>query len=210
MACVLARTVRSAGFRVRALKPIETGCEERDGSLVPMDALALARAAEDPAPIERVCPVRLRLPAAPEAAALFENATIDPAAIEAAYAAAAGEADLVIVEGAGGLLVPILPGMDMAGLAQRLSLPVLIVARAALGTINHTLLTVEAALARGLRTVGVVISHTEPALSDANRRNLDVLLRALPVPALAELPHDADALEPALDVQAFLSQLDLG
>jgi len=201
VACALARSLRAAGRRVRVLKPIETGCERG----VPADALALARAAGDDAPLERLCPYRLALPAAPEVAARSVGLAIELAPIEAALARARTDADLVLVEGAGGLLVPITSALDMAGLAARLRLPILVVARAALGTINHTLLTLEAARARDLRVLGVVVSHTTAALTAAERRNLDLLIERLPVPLLAELPFGELELPAGFDGAAFLA-----
>lgn len=200
--CALARSVRASARRVRVLKPIETGCAP-----LPADALALAEAAGDDAPLERLCPYRLALPAAPEVAARAEGAKLELAPIRAALARARADADLVIVEGAGGLLVPIAPGLDMAGLAAALELPVLVATRATLGTINHTRLTLEAAAARGLRVVGLVVSHTTPQLSPADRRNLDLLLEALPVPFLGELAHGETQLPRSFDAAAFLSSL---
>jgi dethiobiotin synthetase len=205
VACALARALRAAGFRVRVLKPIETGCARSpDDSLVPADALALAAAAGDDAPVERLCPYRFELPAAPEAAASQIGVSIDIARIREALALAAKDADLVIAEGAGGLLVPIGAGLDMAGLAAQLDLPLVVVGRAALGTINHSLLTLEVARARGLAVAGFAVSHTAPHLSAADRRNLDLLLARLPVPFLGELAHGAEHL-PGLAPTALLS-----
>ena len=201
VACALARSLRAAGKRVRVLKPIETGCV--DG--IPADARALAEAAGDDAPLERLCPYRFALPAAPEVAARAEGIAIDLARIESALALADKDADLVIVEGAGGLLVPIAPGLDMAGLARHLGLPLLVATRATLGTINHTLLTLEAARARGLRVLGVVVSHASAALSPAERRNLDLLLERLPVPLLCELPYGSRQLPANFDAAALLT-----
>ena len=189
----LAAAARAAGLRVRVCKPIETGCERGpDGELVPADALALAAAAGDDAPVTRLCPWRFALPAAPEVAAAAEGVTIALEPIADALTRAAKDADLLLVEGAGGLLVPIREGLDMAGLAARFDLPVIVVARAALGTINHTLLTLEAARARELRVLGVVVSHTSEVHSHADRRNLDLLLARLPARFLGELAHGAE------------------
>jgi dethiobiotin synthetase len=93
----------------------------------------------------------------------------------------------------------------MAGLAAHFGLPLVIAARAALGTINHTWLTLEAARARGLRVLGVAISHTEPEHSDADRQNLRRLLEDLPVPLLGELSHGGNELAPPLDLKALLA-----
>ena len=195
--CAVARAWRAAGRRVRVLKPVETGCERLGGGEpAPADARALAEAAGDDAPLDRLCPYRLELPAAPEVAARAAGVEIRLDRIAAALARAREDADCVLVEGAGGLLVPLAPGLDMAGLAAALDLPLLVVARAALGTINHTRLTLEAARARGLRVAGVAVSHTTPGLPGAERRNLDRLIEDLPAPFLGELPHGADSLAP--------------
>ena len=198
VACAIARAAREAGQRVRVLKPVETGCV--DG--VPADATALGEAAGDERPLEELCPYRLALPAAPEIAARQERVEIDPDALQRAFASAADGADLVLVEGAGGLRVPIRAGLDMAELALLFGLPLLVVARAALGTINHTLLTLEAAKLRRLRVALVVFSHTEPALSDADRANLDLLLESPLLPQHVELAHGATGLD--LDVARLL------
>jgi dethiobiotin synthetase len=207
VATLIARAARRAGRRVRVLKPIETGCEERDGELHPADALALAEAADDRRAVRAICPYRLRLPAAPDVAARHEGVTIDPEELDRAYSEAAEDCDLTLVEGAGGLLVPILPGLDMAGLAARFQLPLLVAARAALGTINHTWLTLEAAAARGLRVVAVAISHTTPELSPADRSNLERLLEDLPVPLLGELSYGGSHLVREPDWAGFWASL---
>lgn len=207
---VLAAAARAAGLVVRVLKPIETGCETRDGARVPADAIALARAAQDERPIERICPYRLSLAAAPEVAARREGVEIDPDVIAEACRDARVDADLVLVEGAGGLLVPIAPGLDMARLAARLSLPLVVVARAALGTINHTRLTLAAAAAHELPVAGVVVSHTDPALSAADRANLDRLLEDLPARFLGELSYTGKQLVPPLDIRSLLATLASG
>jgi dethiobiotin synthetase len=104
----------------------------------------------------------------------------------------------MLVEGAGGILVPFDEKTTMADIVERLELPVLIVARASLGTINHTLLTLEACDTRGLDVLGVVLSHATGALSEADSQNLEVLKRALGVRLLGEvLPHSRpDAVAP--------------
>ena len=203
----LARAARDQGLRVRVLKPVETGCAESREGLVPADAIQLAQAARDERAIERICPYRLRLPAAPQVAAQQEGIEIDPARIEKAYRDAASDADLVLVEGAGGLLVPLGDVLDMAGLARLLALPLLLVARARLGTLNHTLLSLEAAQARSLQVVGVVVSQTTPELPPAERANLESLLARLPVPFLGELPFAGSRLVPALALRALVDAL---
>jgi dethiobiotin synthetase len=192
------------GFRVRVLKPIETGCVDD----VAEDARKLAAAAADDRPADAICPYRLKLPAAPSVAAEVEDEKLELEVIQRAYREAEKDADLLIVEGAGGLRVPILPGLDMVGLIRALDLPLLLVARAKLGTINHTLLSLEVARHEGIEVAGVVISHTTPDLSEADRQNLDALLGALNVPFLTELPfQEGPAPQPSPDFGNLLHSL---
>ena len=157
------------GLRVAAMKPCETG----DGD----DALRLMRACGRSIDASLVNPYRFALPAAPELAARREHAEVDIARIEAAYRSLAADADAVVVEGAGGLLVPLARGFSMADLATRLELPVLLVARTGLGTINHTLLSVEAIRRRGLRLLGVVFSQTNDRVGDEEAESLEIIVR---------------------------------
>jgi dethiobiotin synthetase len=164
----------------------------------PADALALREAAAVDDPLELVCPLQFELPAAPEAAALAEGRRADLGPIQSAFEALSKRHEFVLVEGAGGLLVPFDASLCMADLARRLELPILIVARAALGTINHTRLTIESAEARGLEVLGVVVSHSTGELTVADARNLDVLRRTLGSRLIGEvLPHaDASSVSP--------------
>ena len=175
VACALVRAMRERGLDVGAMKPIETGVGE-DG---PLDAQALREAAGSVDPLDDVCPQRFALPAAPTVAAAAEEGAVDRDAIRAAFDRLRARHDWLVVEGAGGLLVPAAEELTMADLARELGLPLLIVARGALGTINHTLLTVEAVERRGLPLAGVVISHAGGPLSGPDAANLEALRAAL-------------------------------
>jgi dethiobiotin synthetase len=202
----LARALRARGVDVGVLKPSETGV----GPEGPLDARALREAGGVPEPLAQICPQPFALPAAPAVAAAAEGRLVDRAAIREAYEATRRAHELVLVEGAGGLLVPLDDGTDMAGLASELGLPLLVVARAALGTINHTRLTLEAAGHRDLPVAGVVISHGGGPLSDADARNLGWLREHLGARLVGEIPPLA-AGEPvpdgALDVDGLLGNL---
>jgi dethiobiotin synthetase len=192
--CALARGLRAAGIDVGVMKPIETGVPDTG----PEDARALVRAAGVDDPLELVCPIQYTMPAAPEASAADEGRTTSVDAIAKAYATLSARHDFVLVEGAGGLLVPIDERTTMASLAERLELGVVIVARASLGTINHTLLTLEACATRALDVVGVVVSHSTGPLSRADAHNLDVLKRSLAEHLIGEIPPQArpDEVDP--------------
>lgn len=207
VACALVRALRGRGLDVGVMKPVETGVEAPG----PLDALALIAAADAGDPLDDVCPQRFALAAAPTVAAAAERRRVDRGAIRAAFERLIARHDWLVVEGAGGLLVPAAEDLSMADLALELGLPLVVVARAALGTINHTLLTLEAAERRGLRVAGVVVSHAGGPLSGADAANLGALREALgdrlvgeigPL-AAGELPkHDA------LDLAALISRAD--
>ena len=184
VACALAEQLRARGVDVGVMKPIETGV----GSQGPLDAIALAEAADVRDAMELICPIRLALPAAPAVAADAEQRDIDLAAIRAAFDTLQSRHECVIVEGAGGLLVPIRASFTMADLARDLALPLLVVARGRLGTVNHTLLTLEVAAGRGLPVAGVVLSHGPIPLSSADTANLSILRELLGARLLGEIP----------------------
>jgi dethiobiotin synthetase len=195
VACALLRGLRARGVDAGAMKPIETGV----GRAGPLDALALRAAAGDGDPLDDVCPERFALAAAPSAAARHEGREVDLAHLDAAFARLAARHQLMVVEGAGGLRVPVAPGCVMADLARRWRLPLLVVARAALGTINHTRLTLESAARSGTSVLGLVISHADGPLSPADRANLAELLDDPGGPLLGVLPPLAPGEEPAED-----------
>lgn len=182
--CALARAAVRRGLRVAAMKPCETG----DGD----DGERLLAACGRPLDPALVRPYRFHLPASPEVAAQAEGVTVDLARIAAAFDALAADADLVLVEGAGGLLVPLAPNVLMADLAARLRLPLLVVARASLGTVNHTLLTLEAARRRDLRVAGVVFSRAVETHGPEEPTNPVAIATYGKVPILGALPHVAD------------------
>jgi dethiobiotin synthetase len=182
--CALARAWRARGMDVGVMKPAETGV----GPAGPLDALALRAAAASSDALEDVCPEAFALPAAPAVAAAAEGRCVDLGRIRATAERLRARHEALLVEGAGGLLVPLAADFSMADLARELGLPVLVVARASLGTINHTLLTLEAIAARRLELAGVVVSHPAGGLSEADGRNLGALREALGRRLLVEIP----------------------
>jgi dethiobiotin synthetase len=143
------------------------------------------------APPELVNPYLFREPIAPHIAAERKGEVIDIPRIEAAFAALAGMAEVVVVEGAGGLRVPLGPRRDMADLAVALGLPVVLVVGMRLGCLNHALLTAEAIAARGLALAGWVANAINPDMA-AYAENLAALEGRLAAPRIAELPFMAD------------------
>lgn len=173
VACALARRARARGHKVFAFKPIETGCTATEGGLLGADQELLAVAAGDWQTGALRGLYRFPLPAAPLVAAQQVGSAIDLDLVERTVrdGAAQSGASWTLVEGAGGWRVPITADADMAALAGRLRLPVLVVARAGLGTINHSLLTLEAIERDGLSVAGLVLSRREaddPAAAESN------------------------------------------
>ncbi len=189
VACGLAALLRDSGYRVGVMKPAETGCEERDGKPFPQDAYLLKEVSGCSEPVEKICPYRLRDPLTPSMAAEREGVKIDISLLEKIYGEISSAYDITLVEGAGGLLAPILPSFTYADLARLLKLPLLVVAANRLGVINHLLLTLEHASCRSLRVLGYILNHLENQPSLAAETNRDALLALTAVPCVGEIPY---------------------
>lgn len=155
----IARALTCRGVDAGVMKPTETGCSMRAGRLMPKDALRLMKSACVKDPLSLVNPYRFRRPLAPAVAAELERKTIDPSKIFNAFQLLSNRHDFIIVEGAGGIMAPLSGTYTYLDLAKKLGLPVLIVARPGLGTINHTLLTIAALRGRKIRIAGIVINY---------------------------------------------------
>lgn len=164
---VLARALRLRGVNVGVMKPVTSGCSERNGELVSDDAELLAWAAGIECS-DDVAPYRLREPISPVEAAQLDGVKISFSRINEAYQRLSASHDYVLVEGAGGLMVPINGGLLMADLIKQLDLPLLVVARPNLGTINHTVLTCFAASQMEIDVKGVIVNRfpAQPGLAE--------------------------------------------
>jgi dethiobiotin synthetase len=179
VASAFTRYLRAKGCRVFAFKPIETGCLiDETGARLGDDQRELCRAAGDWQEGELRGVYRLATPVAPSVAARAEGVVIDLERVARLARAGAAMADVVVVEGAGGWRAPIDEQHDMADLARAVGLPVIVVGRATLGTINHTLLTLEAVQRDGCEVAAVVLSRrpdesrafTESNVAEISRR----------------------------------------
>ncbi|MBI4313588.1 MAG: adenosylmethionine--8-amino-7-oxononanoate transaminase [Candidatus Omnitrophica bacterium] len=185
----LAAAWRKQGIDVGVMKPIATGCRMRGKIPVSEDVLWLKKAAETSDPAEWINPYRYKTPAAPSVAVAREKSpAIDFAVIQKAYAELAKRHDVVIVEGIGGLLVPIDEERTVADLVRALDLPALLVSCAQLGTLNHTLLTLEAALDAGIDVLGIVLNGRSKQKTIAEQTNPDVLRRRTRLPIFGNVP----------------------
>lgn len=222
MSAGIIRALLHKGLRVGAMKPVETGCprisnlqseisslEVGEDDLIPSDGVFLRETAEMDDPLALVAPVRFAHPLAPMVAAGIEKRPVDPGRIIDAYQKLSCKYDCMVVEGAGGLLVPIHPSYFMSDLAKELGLPVVVVARPALGTINHTLLTVSHALKKGIEVLGVILNYSSPPEGNiAERTNPDALREICPVPVLGVFPFAASASKEELGKIA-MAHIDL-
>ncbi|MBI3317452.1 MAG: dethiobiotin synthase [Candidatus Omnitrophica bacterium] len=189
VAAGLAMALRSRGLRVGVMKPVATGCQGTDQHLVSMDAVFLMEAAENEY-AALSSPARFRHPLSPNVASALEKKPIKISEIVRAYQELQRHYDFIIVEGIGGLLVPISKDYFVANLIKEFELPLLIVARSGLGTINHTLLTVDAAVVRGFDIRGIIFNRMPTVnFSMVEVTNPKVIHELTGIPILGSLPE---------------------
>lgn len=206
----LAVILQKRGFDIGVMKPVETGVLQGR----PSDAVRLARAAQVSDALDRVRPYAFRLPVAPFDAARAERRTIKLSTIVRAYHQLHAQHDLLLVEGAGGVHVPITPMMDVLDLIEKLKAPVVVVGRAGLGGVNHAMLTLNALRARAIPILALVLNRTVPARSAMARRQerstVELLRECAGVPVIGPLPYRAglDAwFERAIEAMAANSEM---
>ena len=187
----LAQGLRGSGCDVGVMKPVETGVVKGR----PSDAERLIRAAQVSDSFDLVRPYAFRLPVAPLGAARAEQRTIKILTITNAYRALHAQHDLLLIEGAGGVHVPITPRMDVLDLIEKLNVPVLVVGRAGLGGINHAMLTLDVLRSRHIPVLALVLNRTIPAKIPVVRRQerstLELLRELAGVPVIGPLPYRA-------------------
>jgi dethiobiotin synthetase len=182
------RLLRRQGRSVGVCKPVATGAVRQGNRLIAEDSLILAAAAGHIEEAERITRYRFETAAAPPLAARQEGIDLRLVDVVQAVRECATGVEALLVEGVGGLLCPLTERETIADLVAALDMPAVVVARRALGTLNHTLMTVEIARARGLKVAGVVVSETTPVQGVAEETNVAELRRRLPVPVLAVAP----------------------
>lgn len=180
VAVALVRAWRAQGLRVAVMKPVAAG---HSPGGVNEDVVALLQVTNVAADLRDVNPYAFAEPIAPHIAAQQAGVRIDLDVIAAAYARLAAAADVVVVEGAGGWRVPLNEGEDMADLAERLGLPVVLVVGLRLGCLNHALLTAESIAQRKLSWGGWVGNHIDPSMA-CQEENLTTLKARLSTPCL--------------------------
>ena len=180
----LALSLKNTGLNVGVMKPLQSGSSLPGLTDIEFLRMVLGETSPDD------CVYSFEAPLSPHAAAALSGETIDIDRIKSAYGRIASARDVVLVEGAGGLLVPILEDYLMADLARNLSLPLLVVARPGLGTVNHTSLTIECARMRGLAVLGVVINAFPDSPGLAEKMNPSAIKKQTGAPLLGVNPED--------------------
>jgi len=187
----LALCLKQRGLRVAVMKPIETGCS--NNRELGSDAERLRTIMAAATSIELISPYRFTLPLAPLAAARAAGVTIEIDRIKAACQNLANDYDFVLVEGIGGLMVPLSEKSDVRDLIASLRLPALVVGLAALGGVNHALLTIEALRQRAISITGIVLNQlvTEPNLQQT-QSTVDLIRERSGVPVFGPLPYESE------------------
>jgi dethiobiotin synthetase len=189
IAAAICAGLAEQGRRVAAFKPVVTGLDDPPGDWPYDHELLASVTGQEPS---AVAPWQFGPPASPHLAAELDGATLEPTELLAAARRAGAYADALVCEGVGGLLVPITPGYLVRDFALDLGMPLVVAARPSLGTINHTLLTLEAARAAGLDPVAVVMTPWPAEPSRLERSNQETVERlgGVPVATLPECTPD--------------------
>ncbi|MEW6584132.1 MAG: dethiobiotin synthase [Nitrospirota bacterium] len=214
-------SLKLLGIRACGMKPIETGCHKTEGGrrkaegrneediLSPSDGMFLREIAQTEESLDLITPVRFENPLAPMAATEIEGKAVDLGEIKRAFDVLSAKYDAVIVEGIGGLLVPIGKDYFVLNLAKTLGLPLIVVAKPGLGTLNHTMLTVNYAVKEGLNVAGIIINYHRPSEDTiAEETNPKILRRISPVPVIGVFPYLRD-FETGTIEKAIVRNLDL-
>lgn len=193
IAGAIARLLTEQGMKVGVFKPVASGCRSEREGLVSDDAEFLSVCAQSDLPLTIINPVTFITPAAPVTCIEHEHRPMDYEQIAAAYTYICEKSDAVIIEGIGGAMVPLTETETVLDLAAEFDLPVLIVARPKLGTINHSLLTLKAMRDAGLPVAGVIINGYDAFSADlAEETAPDVIARCGHTTVLAIVPHDPE------------------
>jgi dethiobiotin synthetase len=207
VAAGLTAALRERGLNAVYFKPIQSGCPLEGERLIPTDARLGRNVAGLTEPLEVLTPIALGLPLAPGVAAAQAGVEVDLKRIAASLRDLASRYKFLVVEGAGGLYVPLI-GTDflVLDLIRWLDLPLVVVAKSGLGTINHTVLTVKAAQAAGIEVAGIILNRFPEKPGLAEETNPEVIAALTGVPILGRLPEVPD-LEQAAGRELFMVAL---
>jgi dethiobiotin synthetase len=205
-ACTLLHALRAAGYNACGMKPVASGCVPTPQGLRNDDALALQAAGSAPLPYALINPIALRDPLSPHLAAAHEGIEISLTPLRRAFDVLSDTHQRVVVEGVGGWLVPLGPGLFAADIARQWRLPVILVVGLRLGCLNHALLSARAIEADGCRLLGWIGNCIDPEMA-APEENLATLRDLLPAPCLGVLPHGVAPMQAASRLDAAVAVL---
>ncbi len=190
VAAGIASAFRERGINVGVMKPIHTGCKTRKGTLIPEDSVKLAKSASVEDSLGLITPYSFREPVAPFVAATENNVVINPERIIKSFKTLCKRHEYMIIEGIGGVLVPITQSFYLADLIKRLKLPALIVTRPGLGTINHTMLTINCLKERKTPLIGIVINYSRKGENTLAERSCSETIESLSgIPVIGTIPY---------------------
>ena len=200
--------LQAAGLRVNGMKPVASGCENTAAGWRSADAVQIQALCSAPMDYDCINPYPFAPAIAPHFAAARQGVEIAFPRIAECYGRLGAAADVVVVEGAGGWLVPLGAGRYWPELIRLLDLPVLLVVGLRLGCINHGLLTAQAITASGCRSAGWVANHIDPAYTEAEA-TIDCLREAITAPFLGRMPYNQAAAAEIPGAELDLSLLDI-
>ena len=219
-ACLVS-LLSNKGLDVGVMKPIETGCPKRNGRLIPRDATFLKAVSRSKDDLSLINPYRFSKPLAPFIAAQIDRKEIKMGKISSAYKKLKERHDILFVEGAGGLLVPLARKLTNLDLILELNIPTVVVVGSKLGAVNHALLTFNWAKGNGVKILGIVVNHLNPSVGSqkslVEKTNPGLIRSFTEVPTLGIVPYIplisrphpfsrpalTNILEAAIDVQKF-------
>lgn len=209
----LVAALRKRGINAGIMKPVHTGCKTINGRLIPEDSLLLSKAAAVDDPIELITPYMFREPVAPYTAAKKTNTVIDMGRIIKSFNTLCKRHDFMVVEGIGGIMVPLTKDVYVADLIKKLCLPAIIVTRPDLGTINHTMLTINCMKDKKIPITGIVINYSRKIRATLAEKSCpETLERLSGIPVIGVIPYisvDEPARKYSFQGRAFQRLIDL-
>jgi len=205
----LIKGLRTRGIYAGGMKPIETGCTRVGDVLYPSDGMFLKKIARMDEAINHITPCCFETPVSPLVASETEGGEVDIKMIKEELNLLFAAYQTVVVEGIGGVLVPIRKDYFVIDLIRELALPLIIVASPSLGTLNHTLLTFKYAVQEGITVSGIIINFSKPADGTiAEQTNPALLQKLIPAPLIGIFPHLTNLTDEVLE-KAASKHLDI-
>lgn len=190
VSALVINVLRMQGLKTCAMKPFETGALREGEVLIPSDGMFLKDAAQMEEPINYITPLCLEKPLAPMIAAEIERVEIDITSVWKSYEYLKKRYEAIVVEGTGGIMVPIKRDYLVVDLIKDFGLPVLVVSRPGLGTINHTMLTLNELFRRNIPVRGIIFNYTAPPEGSlAEETNPSIISRLTDVPVIGTVPY---------------------